>query len=157
MTAIQQYKIHPQRAIIHEVTGLNEVESRRSQSSMADSSTATGPILNQIAGDCWARRQLSSGIKDVSLASRPMKLLALVGVVFIGTLAIPEFDGRFLGSHWADPGSDCGGLLGSTPATQWYKVRSCRIKAHKVAVICAVCIRYSAGDILLDGRYLDSQ
>jgi len=32
---------------------------------MADSSTTTGPILDPIAGDCWARRQLHRGIRYV--------------------------------------------------------------------------------------------
>jgi len=51
---------------------------------MADASTATGPILDLIEGDCWARRQQRSSIKDVSVTSKPMKSLTLVGVVFIG-------------------------------------------------------------------------
>ena len=63
---------------------------------MSDSSTASPPILDLIAGDCWAGRQLRSGIKDVSVASKLMKLLALVGVGFIGILALPELDVRFL-------------------------------------------------------------
>jgi len=75
---------------------------------MADSSTTARPILDPIAGECWARRRLRGGIKDVSVASKLMKLLTLLGVVFIGTLAIPELDGRFLHNHCFDPGSDCG-------------------------------------------------
>jgi len=75
---------------------------------MADASTATGPILDLIEGDCWARRQQRSSIKDVSVTSKPMKSLTLVGVVFIGTLALPELDVRFLHDRWADSGSDCG-------------------------------------------------
>jgi len=130
MPAIQRYKIHPQRAIIHEVTGLNGVGCWRSLNSMADSSTTASPILDLIAGDCWARRQLRSCIKDVSVASRLMKSLTLVWVVFIGTLAIPELDSRFLHDHLSDPESDCGRLLGLMPAPQWYKVRPCRIRTH---------------------------
>jgi len=90
MPAIQRYKIHPQRDIIHEVTGLNKVGCSRSQISMADSSTTTAPILDPIAGDCWAQRWLRNGIKDVSVASKLRKSLTLVRVVFIGTLAIPS-------------------------------------------------------------------
>jgi len=60
---------------------------------MADSSTTTAPILDLIVADCWARRQLRSGIKDVSVASKLRKSLTLVRVVFIGTLAIPDLDG----------------------------------------------------------------
>ena len=84
---------------------------------MADTSTTTAPILNLIAGDRWARRQLRSGIKDVSVASEPMKSLTLVRVVFIDTLALPELDVRFLHDDWADSESDCRRLLGSTPAS----------------------------------------
>jgi len=78
-------------------------------------------------------------------------------VVFIDTLAITDLDGGFLHNHCSDPESDCGGLLGWTPATQWYKVRPCHIKTHEIAGFCAGCIRYQAGDILLDGRYLHSR
>ena len=86
---------------------------------MPDSSTTTAPILGPIAGDCWARRQLPRGIKDVSVASQLMKSLTIMGVVFIGsTLALPELDVRFLHNHYADSGSDCGRLLALTPAAQ---------------------------------------
>jgi len=93
------------------------MESWRSQNSMTDSSTTTAPILDLIAGDCWARRQLRRGIKDVSVASELRKSLTLVRVVFIDTLALTELDVRFPHDHWADSGSDCGRLLGSTPAS----------------------------------------
>ena len=99
---------------------------------MADSSTAAGPILDLIAGDRWARRQLRSGIKDVSVASKLMKSLTLVRVVFIGTLAIPELDGRFLHDRWTNPESDRGRLLGSTPVTQRYKIHPSAIFIHDV-------------------------
>jgi len=146
MPAIQRYKIHPQRDIIHEVTGLNGVGSWRSQNSMADYSTTTAPILNLIAGGCWARRQLRSGIKDVSVASKLRKSLTLVSVVFIDTLAIPELDGRLLHNHCSDPESDCGRLLGSTPATQRYKGRLYGIKTQKVADPCECCLYRYPGD-----------
>ena len=80
-----------------------------------------------------------------------------MGVVFIGTLAIPELHGRFLQDHCSDPESDCGTLLGSMPAAQWYKVRPCHIRTQEVAVFCRGWIQYQAGDILLDGRYLHSR
>ena len=85
---------------------------------MSDSSTATAPILRPIAGGCWVRCQLRSGIKDVSVASKLMKSLTLVVVAFIDTLVIPELDGGFLHDRVADSGSDCGGMLGSMPALQ---------------------------------------
>jgi len=98
---------------------------------MSDYSTTTAPILNLIAGDCWAPRQLRSGIKDVSVASRPIKSLSLVGVVFIDTVALPELDVRFLHDHSADSGSDCGRLLGPTPASQWCKVHPSATFIHE--------------------------
>jgi len=91
------------------------------------------------------------------VASKLRKSLTLMRIVFIDTLVIPELDGRFLHNHCSDPGSDCGGSLGSTPGTQWYMLRPCRIKTHEIAVFCAGSIRYQAGDILLDGRYLHSR
>jgi len=124
---------------------------------MADSSTSASLILDLIAGDCWARRQLPSGIKDAPVALELMRSLTLVGVVVIGAPAIPVLDGRFFFSYLADPGSDYGRLLGLTPARQWYKVRPCRIRAREIAVFWAGYIRYQAGDILLDGRYLHYQ
>jgi len=129
----------------------------RSQNSMAGSSTTTAPILNLIAGDRWARRQLHSGIKNVSVASKLRKSLTLMRVVFIETLASSELDGRSLHNHCSDPESDCGRLSGWTPATQCYKVRPCHIKTHEIAAFCAGCIRYQAGDILLDGIYLHNR
>ena len=89
---------------------------------MEDTSTTAWPILDLIAGECWARRQPRSSINDISVASELRKSLTLVGAVFIGTLAIPELNGRFLHDLWTNPESDCGRLSGSTPATQRYKV-----------------------------------
>jgi len=69
-------------------------------------------------------------------------------------LAIPELDCRFLHNRLADRGSDCGTVLGLTPAFQWYKVRLCRINTQEFALFCGGCIRYPAGDILLDDGLL---
>jgi len=81
---------------------------------MADSSITVGPILDLIAEGCWTRRRLRDGIRYVSVASKLMNPPTLLRVVF---LQVPELDGRFLHNHLADSGSDCGGLLGSMPAT----------------------------------------
>jgi len=140
MPAIQRYKINPHRVIIHEVTGLNGVGCWRSQNLMADSSTTAAPILDLMAGGCWAQRQLHSGIKDVSVASKVRKSLTLVRVVCIDTLAIPELDGRFLHKCLADPGSECGRLLGSTPATQRYKGRLCCIRTQEISDLYGSCL-----------------
>jgi len=43
------------------------------------------------------------------------------------------------------------GLLGSTPASQWYKGRLCHLKTHEFTVFCRSCIRYQAGNISLNG------
>jgi len=107
---------------------------------MADSSITTAPILDLIARDRWARRQLHSGIKDVSVASKLMKSLTLVGAVFIGTLALPELDGRFLHNHCSDSESDCARSLGLAPATQRYKGRLCGIKGQEIADPCESCL-----------------
>jgi len=91
--------MHPSANFIHDVTGLNGVEYRRSQNSIEDSSMTAALILDPIAGECWARRQLRGGIKDASVASSLRNSLTLVRVVFIDSLAIPELDGRFLHNH----------------------------------------------------------
>jgi len=44
-------------------------------------------------------------------------------------------NGRLLHNRWTDFDSVCGGLLGSTPAIQQYKVHLCRIKAQEMAVL----------------------
>jgi len=54
------------------------------------------------------------------VASKLMQLLTIVRVVFIGTLAIRELDGRFLQNCLADSGSDFGRLLSTLPAMQRY-------------------------------------
>jgi len=79
---------------------------------MADSSTAAGPILDLIAGGCWARRQLRSGIRYVSIASKLRKSLSSVAgvlgiklVIFYSTADYSTTGGRililFAGDCWA--------------------------------------------------------
>ena len=55
---------------------------------MADYSTTTAPILDLIAGDCWARRQLRNGIRYFPVASKLRKSLSSVERIFIVALAI---------------------------------------------------------------------
>jgi len=112
------------------------VECWRSQNSMADSSTTTALILNQITEGCWSRGQLRSGLKDVSLASKLRISLTLVRVVFLDTVVITELDAIFLLHRSTDIAPLCAWWLGSMPATQRYKVRPCRIKTHEIAVFC---------------------
>jgi len=50
-------------------------------------------------------------------------------------LQVLELDGRFLYNQWADSGSGCGGLLGPTPATRWYKVLLPTTFIHEVTVL----------------------
>ena len=118
----------------------------RSKNSMPDSSTTTTPILDLIEGECWARCQLRSDIKGVSVASDLMRSLTLVRVVFIDPLVIPGLDGRSLHNHCSDPGPDCRRMLGSTPATQRYKGRLCGIKTHEIADPCESCLYRYPGD-----------
>ena len=63
-------------------------------------------------------------------------------------------DGRLLHNRRTNFDSVCVGLLGSTPASQRYKVHLCRINTQEFAVFCGGCIRYPASDTLLDGRLL---
>ena len=116
---------------------------------MSDSSTTTPPILDLIAGDCWDRCQLRSGIKDVSVASKLMKSLTAVGVAFIDTLAIPELDGSSLHDPLADSGSDCGRLLGSIPAAQWCRIHPSTNSIHEVTGLNGVLVIPEP-----DGRFL---
>jgi len=60
-------------------------------------------------------------MQGVSVASKLWKSLTLLRVVFKDIFAIPELDGSSMYNHCSDPESDCAGLLGLTPATQWYK------------------------------------
>jgi len=69
-----------------------------------------------------------------------MKLVTLVGLVFIGTLAIAEPNGRFFHNHCPDPHSDTGRTLGPTAAMQRYKGRLCRIMVHEFADPCESCL-----------------
>ena len=72
-------------------------------------------------------------------------------------LAIRELDCRFLHNRGANPGSNCGRLLGLTPAFQRYRLRLCRINTQEFAVFCGESIRFPAGDTLLDGRLLHNR
>jgi len=117
---------------------------------MADSSTTTAPILDLIAGGCWARRRLRPGIKDVSVASEHMKSLTIMEVVFLGSLALTEVDVRFLHDLWADPEPDGGKLLGLTPATQRYEVRP------EAPILPGATIGLQEGGFLGGGRRTDS-
>ena len=64
-------------------------------------------------------------------------------------LAISELDGRFLHNRWTDSGSDCGRLLGSTPATQPYMIHPPATFIHEVTVLNKVLAILG-----LDGRFL---
>ena len=61
-----------------------------------------------------------------------MNLPTFLRVVF---LQLPELDGRFLHNHSPDSGSDCRGLLGSTPATWWYRFLPPENVIHEVTVL----------------------
>jgi len=43
---------------------------------------------------------------------KTLESLTLIGVVFLGTLALPELYIRFLHDRCADSASDCGGVTG---------------------------------------------
>jgi len=66
-------------------------------------------------------------------------------------------DCRSLHNHLTDSTSIWGRLLGSTPATQRYKVPPCGIKAQDFPVFCGGSLRYYAGGILLDSWFLHNR
>jgi len=68
-------------------------------------------------------------------------------------------NGGLLHSQWTDFDALCGGLLGSTPAAQWCKVRLCHMETQESTVFCGRYIRshWQGGDILLDGRLLHNR
>jgi len=66
-------------------------------------------------------------------------------------------DGRYLHNRGTDFDALCRGLLVLMPASRRYKVRLCRIRTQEFAVFCGGYIRYTAGDILLDGGFLDDR
>jgi len=102
---------------------------------MADSSTTTYMILDLTAGYYWVQRQLPRrGIMYAYLTLILIRPLTLVRVVFtLFPIAISELHSIFLHSHGSDPEYDCGRLLGSTPATRWYRESLCRINTHEIA------------------------
>ena len=63
-------------------------------------------------------------------------------------------DSGLLHNHWMDSDTLCGSLLGSTPATQLYKVHLCPIETQEVAFFGGACISYQAGDIVLNSGSL---
>jgi len=69
---------------------------------MADSSITAVPILEPIAGDCWARCQPRGGIRYVSVVSRLMNPPTLLRVV--------SLQARWLNSM-ADPSTTAGPIL----------------------------------------------
>jgi len=63
-------------------------------------------------------------------------------------------DGRLLHNRYTDCDALCWRLLGLTTASQRYKVRLCHIKTQEFTVFCGECIRFQAGNTLLDSRLL---
>jgi len=109
----------------------------RSQNSMADSCTTSCPILDLIAGGCWAWRQLCGGIRYVSVASKPMNPPTLLRLVF---LKVHELNSRLLHNRGTDSGSDCRRLLASVPASQWDRILPPATFIHDVTVLNGVLV-----------------
>jgi len=68
---------------------------------MADSSTTTTPILDLMAGGCWARRQLRNGIRYFPAASKLRKSVSSVEGV-LGISGDILHDGRLLHNCMTD-------------------------------------------------------
>ena len=104
--------------------------------SMADYSTTTRRIPIRFAGRCWAQRQLQAGIRYVPTRSMLMDSLSSVEGGLYSNPGGILLDGRLLHDYSTDSNSVCRRLLGSTPATRRYKVRTSRIKTQDFAVFC---------------------
>jgi len=157
MLAIQRYKIHPLRDIIHEVTGLNGVGCWRSQNLMADPSTTTALILGLIAGDCRSRCQLRNGIMYVPVASKPMNSLSFCAGCIRYQAGDILLDGRYLHNGWTDFDSVSGRWLGLTPDFQQYKVRLCCIRTQDVTVFCGEYLYCNPVNPVLNSRLLHNR
>jgi len=117
-----------------------ELQGWQFQDSKADYSTTAGWILILFGGGCWARRQLHAGIRYVSVASKLRKSLSSVEGMLGSNPGGMLLDGRLLQDYLTDSNSVSGGLLGSTPATRRYKVRTSRMKTQDFAVFCGGCL-----------------
>jgi len=100
--------------------------------STADYSTTPGQDVMLFVGGCWARCVLRNCIRDVPVTSKLRNPLTLVSIVFRGTMAIPELNGRFRHNALTNPESDGGRWLGSMPASQWYRIYPSAISIHEV-------------------------
>ena len=118
-----------------------------SQNSIADSSTTNRLIFDPLSGCHWAQCQLHAGIRYVSVASILMKSPPLLTVVFrLGTLVIPELNGRFLHDCLTDFDSVTWTLGCSTPATLRYRIHLSHINTHEVAVYSRGGTKKAEGD-----------
>jgi len=93
---------------------------------MADSSTTVVRIFDLSSGHHWARRQLLTGIQDITVSSMLMKSLPTLGgggssEGYEGILVITELDGMFLHNQLTDLESVTWTSLGSMPALRRYK------------------------------------
>jgi len=105
---------------------------------MADYSTTAWRISILFAARCSARRQLHTGMRYVTVASKLRESLSSVEGVLGSNPGGILLDGRLLHDYLTDSSSVCGRLLGSTPATRREKVRLCGIKTQEIAVLCEV-------------------
>jgi len=123
--ATQWYKVCLCCIKTHESTNPSESGflTKVMEYSMADISTTSWLVLDLIMGGCCARGQQHTGIRYVSVVSKLMNLPTLLRVVFtIATLLIPKRDGGSLHKQLTESISNCGRVLGSTPAIRWYRI-----------------------------------
>ena len=121
--ASQPYKVYPSANFIHEVTWLNRVLALLEFDGRFLHNHCSDP-----QSDCW--RLLGSTpatrryeVRLCRINTQEIAYPCKSGLYNAGTLAIPELDGKSLHNYCSDPGSDCTGLLGLTPAMRRYKVR----------------------------------
>jgi len=114
-------------------------------------------MLDPIAGDCWARRQLCSGIRYVPTASKLMKWLSSVEAVYMYQAFDILLDNRLLSNCLANHDTLCWMLLVPTPALQQYKVPPCGIRTQGFAVFCREDLCNRPGNIVLDSGLLHNR
>jgi len=155
MPAFQQYKVHLCCIITQEIAvfygedlyispGDILLDGRLLPSQLTDFDALCGGMLGSIP----ASQRYMVGLCRI----KPQESAVFWGGCIRSQARDTLRDGGLLHGPLTDLDALCGRLLGLMPASQRYKVRFCRIKTQEIAVFCGKCIRYLAGDLLLDCR-----
>ena len=127
MLATRRYKVHPYAVNTHGVTGRRspELDGRLFHNRCTDSDSAFWRLL----GSTSAIHQYK--VRLCHIKTHEIAVLGGGGLRRPGGILL---NGRFLHNHWVYSNSVPWRLLGSTSATQRYKVCPYRMKTHDVMV-----------------------